>query len=179
MARLIVIGIRLIVPFTILRWPIGGGLLSLLADALDVVLVDLFAGWLGEPLEFGSTYSQLDKLLDSYYLAFELYVSLRWKSVMLRWTSVALMGWRLLGVALLEVTGQREWLLVFPNLFENFYLYVAITLRFAPRLVPSSFPQLALVLVVLLIPKELQEYVLHHAQVHPWQWVRDHLPGGA
>jgi hypothetical protein len=177
MARLIVVAIRLIVPLSILRWPIAGGIASMIADALDVVLVDVLAGLLGEPPEFGPSYSGLDKLLDTYYLAFELYVALRWQDAMLRWTAVGLFIWRFIGVVLLEVTGQRQWLLVFPNLFENFYLYIAVTMRFAPRLVPKTLARLALVLVVLLVPKEIQEYVLHYAQFHPWQWVRDTIIG--
>jgi len=50
---LIVIAIRLVVPLTILRWPLAGGLLSLVVDAIDVVLVDAIAGILGQPGEFG------------------------------------------------------------------------------------------------------------------------------
>jgi hypothetical protein len=34
-------------------------------------------------------------------------------------------------------------------------------------------PQLALVLVVLFIPKAIQEYVLHWEELHPWQWLRE------
>ncbi len=43
MAAIIVIALRLAVPLTILRWPLSGGLLSLVVDALDVVLVDAIA----------------------------------------------------------------------------------------------------------------------------------------
>ena len=38
---LIIILIRLIVPLTILRWPLAGGLFSMLLDALDVVLIEM------------------------------------------------------------------------------------------------------------------------------------------
>ena len=46
---LIVICLRLTVPLTILRWPLAGGLLSMLVDAVDVVLVDAIAGMFGQP----------------------------------------------------------------------------------------------------------------------------------
>ena len=38
---LIIVAIRLLVPVTILRWPLLGGVLSLIADALDIVLATL------------------------------------------------------------------------------------------------------------------------------------------
>ena len=64
-------------------------------------------------------------------------------------------------------------LFIFPNLFENFYLYVLIVRRVAPRLEPRTRLQLAAVLAVLLIPKLVQEYVLHVEELHPWQWLRE------
>ncbi|MGH7535778.1 MAG: hypothetical protein ACREMG_09345, partial [Gemmatimonadales bacterium] len=68
MAATIVIVLRLVLPLTILRWPLAGGVLALVLDALDVVLVDAIAGALGEPGEFGPFYAQIDKWLDTYYL---------------------------------------------------------------------------------------------------------------
>jgi hypothetical protein len=64
-------------------------------------------------------------------------------------------------------------LLVFPNLFENLYLYVLIVRRWFPRFMPRTAAQTALVSLVLLVPKEIQEYVLHWEELHPWQWLRD------
>ena len=81
--------------------------------------------------------------------------------------------WRLIGVILFEISGDRQLLFVFPNLFENLFLYVLIVRRFAPRLEPRTGPQLALVLVVLFIPKAIQEYILHWEELHPWQWLRE------
>ncbi len=66
------------------------------------------------------------------------------------------------------VTGTRVLLLVFPNLFENFYLYYLLATRFFPRVVPTTRRQLAVVLLVLYIPKLAQEYVLHFAEITPW-----------
>ena len=78
MAAAIVIALRVIVPFSILRWPLGGALASMLVDALDVVLVDALARAFGEPLEFGAFYSQIDKWLDTWYLGIEGFVAWRW-----------------------------------------------------------------------------------------------------
>ena len=173
MAAAIVIALRVVVPFSILRWPIGGALASMLLDAVDVVLVDALARAFGEPLEFGAFYSQIDKWLDTWYLGIEAFVAWRWPESMLRRVALALFAWRLVGVILFEATGTRELLLVFPNLFENFYLFVVIARRFAPRFLPRTWPQLGLVLVLLWIPKIVQEWVLHWEQLHPWQWLRE------
>ena len=173
MSALIVIAIRLLVPLTILRWPLAGGLLALVIDAVDVVLVDAIAGVLHQPPEFGPIYAQLDKWLDLYYLTLELVVVRRWEEMVPRRTAEVLFGWRLVGVILFEITLVRPLLLVFPNLFENYFLYILVARRWFPRFVPRTVKQSVLVSVLLLIPKELQEYVLHYAQLHPWQWLRE------
>ena len=173
MPALIVIAIRLLVPLTILRWPLVGGLLSLVVDAIDVILVDLIAGLLGQPGEFGPTYAQIDKWLDLYYLAFELVVALRWQEVVPRRTAAALFAWRLVGVILFEITVSRPLLVVFPNLFENYFLYILIARRWFPRFVPRTWAHSIIACLLLLIPKEIQEFVLHYEELHPWQWLRE------
>ena len=71
-ARTIVIVLRLIVPVSIFRWPLAGGVASMVLDGLDVVLVDVLANLLGRGAGFGDTYQTMDKSLDIYYLSFEL-----------------------------------------------------------------------------------------------------------
>ena len=173
MAAAIVIALRLILPITILRWPLAGGVLAMLIDALDVVLVDALAKALGEAPEFGPFYAQIDKWLDTYYLGLELVVSRRWVEPILRRTAAGLFAWRLIGVILFEITAQRPLLVVFPNLFENLFLYVLLARRFAPNLLPRTWRQMLIVLVVLFVPKAIQEWVLHWEQLHPWQWLRE------
>ena len=172
-AILIVIALRVLVPLSILRYPLGGAIACLLLDAFDVVLVDALARLLGEPPDFGPIYPALDKVLDTWYLGIELFVAwTRWPEKVLRRTAAALFAWRLAGVILFEASGIRPLLLVFPNLFENFYLYVTICQRWFPRLIPRSTLTLLVVLVVLLLPKLAQEWLLHFAQFHPWQWLK-------
>lgn len=173
MAAIIVIALRLVVPLTILRWPLAGALASMVLDAVDVILVDAIASVLGEPGEFGPFYAQIDKWLDLWYLSLELVVVRRWTETLVRRAATGLFVWRLIGVILFEISGDRQLLFVFPNLFENLFLYVLIVRRFAPRLEPRTGAQLALVLVVLFIPKAIQEYVLHWEELHPWQWLRE------
>src|ERR1700675_4948769 len=122
MAVIIVIALRLVVPLSILRWPLAGGLLSMLLDAIDVILVDAIASVLGEPGEFGPFYAQIDKWLDLWYLSLELVVPRRWSETLIRRAAMGLFVWRLVGVILFEVTASHPLLFVFPNLFENFDL---------------------------------------------------------
>ena len=153
---LLIIVLRLLIPLTILRWPLAGGILALLADALDIVfasLIDLGGLW---------QYHNLDKYLDTYYLALEAIVAQRWLALP-RWTATLLFGYRLTGVVLFEVTNIRLFLFFFPALFENFFLFYAALLRFFPEynLTPR---RLAFWLAILLVPKMIQEYVLHYQQ---------------
>jgi hypothetical protein len=177
MASVIVIVLRLVLPLTILRWPIGGALLSMALDALDVVLVDAIARLLGVPGEFGPFYAQIDKWLDIYYLTLELVTVRRWPEPMLRQAALLTYVWRLAGVVAFEATAFRPLLLLFPNLFENFYLWVSIARRWLPGLLPRTVIQLLLTLGILLVPKLIQEWVLHWEELHPWQWVRNEILG--
>src|SRR5438093_564137 len=52
-------------------------------------------------------------------------------------------------------------------------LTILLARRWFPRFVPRTVRQSVLASFILLIPKELQEYVLHYAQLHPWQWLRE------
>ena len=151
---LLIVLIRLIVPLTILRWPLYGGVLALLADALDIVLasvIDLGGLW---------NYHELDKYLDTYYLALEVIVAQRWEALP-RWTATALFAYRLVGVVLFEATNVRMFLFFFPALFENFFLFVAVVLRFFPQHELTE-RRIALWLAILLVPKMIQEYVIHY-----------------
>jgi hypothetical protein len=168
--ELVIIALRLIVPLAILRWPLAGGLAAMVLDGLDVVLIELIPGG-----SFGDHYHTLDKLLDSYYLTIELAVALRWKNPWARWPAVTLFAYRMVGVAIFELTQARIALFIFPNLFENWWLYVVAVRRFRPAWEPRSVRSVALPLLVLLIPKMVQEYVLHFAEARPWNWIKEQL----
>ena len=168
--ELIVIGLRLVIPLLILRYPLFGGVTAMVLDALDVVLIDSLG--LGG---FGAHYSELDKLLDSYYLTLELLVAVRWISAYARIPAIALYVYRLIGVIAFEVTDTRALLLVFPNLFENWWLYCLFVARFFPALYPKSVRSTWIPLFLLLIPKLGQEYLLHYQEAEPWDWTKHHI----
>ena len=172
-AGVVVIGMRLIVPVTILRWPLPGAVGSAALDAADVILVDLLAKPLRTRAEFGPGYARIDKWLDSYYLAIEAVESRRWPEVLERRIALALVAHRLVGVVAFDATGDRRLLMAFPNLFENFYWYVLVRRRWAPGRALTGIGEAARVLALLLVPKLAQEWLLHVAEVHPWQLTRD------
>lgn len=140
----IVIAIRLLVPLSIFRWPLVGAIASMLIDALDVVIIELIG------LGGFSHYVLLDKGLDMYYLSFEAFVSLRWEPLA-KWTSLTLFAYRAIGFVAFEMTQQRALLLVFPNVFENFYLVYLVLRRFvfSWQLTPRG---LAVLLVLVTVP---------------------------
>ena len=172
MALLIVLALRLIVPISIFRWPLVGGVIAMLLDGADVILVDILNSFLGESIGYQFDYHSLDKWLDFYYLSFEFIVSLKWINRFARNTSVALFVFRTIGFVLFEVTGIRKILFFFPNLFENFFLYYLAAKRFFPKLIPRTLIQLAVVLAILYIPKFAQEWILHYKELQPWRWFK-------
>lgn len=157
MGLAIVLALRLTVPLTILRWPLAGGIVAILADTVDILIFQIF----GFPSFIG--YHEIDKLLDCYYLVLEVIVAQRWASLP-RGIASALFAYRMIGVAAFEATDARGVLVAFPNLFEFFFLFHLACLRFAPeyRLTPARG---ASWLALLLIPKMGQEYVLHDAKL--------------
>jgi len=165
--ELIIIALRLLVPLAIFRWPLWGGVAALLLDGADVILIELIPGG-----SFGAHYHFLDKVLDTYYLTIELIVALRWRNRWATWPAVALFAYRLVGVALFELTQRRIMLFIFPNLFENWWLYVVAVRQSRPRWEPHSPASAAVPMLILLVPKMAQEYLLHFAEAQPWNWFK-------
>ncbi len=168
--QIVVISLRLIVPLLILKRPLAGGFAAMLLDGLDVVIVELFG-----PGGMGEHYHSIDKILDTYYLSLEAYVAFGWTQHIPRLIALWLFAIRLAGVVLFEITGWRPVLFMFPNLFENWFLFVLIVWRFFPKLNLNSWRTALIWLAVLYIPKAFQEYLLHIAEAQPWAWLKDQL----
>src|SRR5687768_17276207 len=94
---------------------------------------------------------------------------------------MALYAFRLVGFAAFEVSGDRNLLLVFPNVFELWFLAVAAVHRFRPgfRWTGAS---LAGVLAAVTAVKLLQEWALHGGRIFDgfssldaidgiWRWI--------
>lgn len=169
MGPIIVTLIRLVIPLTIFRWPLLGGLLSLVVDALDVVFITVLS--MGD----FSNYHMVDKYLDMYYLSIEAYMSFKWTNPLARRTSLILFVYRAVGFVLFEVTKMRVLLFMFPNLFENFYLFYLGWQKLTKKDPVTSVKSLLIILAILLIPKMAQEYLLHFVQAQPWNWMKTHI----
>jgi hypothetical protein len=156
--EVLVIGaIRILGSLPVLRWPLAGGLLAILVDLSDLLLRDT--------LDLGGIpdYQAFDKWADQVYLGLFLVVALRWSGAE-RSIAVGLYVFRLIGFLAFELTGERALLLVFPNVFEPWFLTVAAVHRFRPGFTwrPAV---LATVLVGLTAVKEVQEWALHGARL--------------
>ncbi|HEY6568891.1 MAG TPA: hypothetical protein VIZ22_01295 [Candidatus Limnocylindrales bacterium] len=171
---LIVVLVRVAGSLPVLRWALAGGILAILIDLSDLLLFNV--------LDLGgvSDYQRLDKVLDLVYMTAFLIVALRWTGPD-RWVSVALFAWRMIGFAAFEATGERALLLVFPNVFEPWFLLVAL-LHHRWNPVPWTPLTLAAALAGLLAVKELQEWALHYARMfdditaleaidQAWRWL--------
>src|SRR4026209_2834472 len=107
--EVLVIGaIRILGSLPVLRWPLAGGILAILVDLSDLLLRDL--------LDLGGIpdYQSFDKWADQVYLAAFLVVALRWTGPE-RVIAVGLCLFRLVGFIAFEATGQRDLLLLLPN----------------------------------------------------------------
>jgi len=163
---------RFLLPLTIPRYPLPGILASLVLDGVDQTLFQQFTQL---PLE---GYQGYDKALDIYYLAIAYISTLRnWGDLFAVRVARFLFYWRLVGVALFELTHLRLLLLIFPNTFEYFFIfYEACRLRWDPqrfskgRLVGAA----ALIWIVIKLP---QEYWIHIAQLDTTDWIKTGLFG--
>ncbi len=153
---LLIAAIRIAGSLPVVRWPLAGGVLALLVDLSDLPLRDtLDLGGVGD-------YQALDKWLDQVYLGAFLVVALRWPGPA-RSIAVALFTYRFVGFVFFELTGQRALFLLFPNVFELWFLLVAAV---GPvRVVGWSRTRLGGALLALLALKEVQEWALHGARL--------------
>lgn len=167
---IIVILLRLLVPFSILRWPFWGAIASMLADGADIMIFEKFGiGFIG-----WERYHFLDKILDVYYFCFLLFVALKWQNVFAKRTALFLFLWRLAGVVAFEIIKWRGIFLFAPNIFENFYLAVTFLTQYIPRLRLTT-KRVIVILILASIPKLIQEYIMHYLEFPTWLWIKDHI----
>ncbi|MFH1649306.1 MAG: hypothetical protein ABIA93_02045 [Candidatus Woesearchaeota archaeon] len=144
---------RLLIPLSILKYPLWGGLASFILDATDAWIAHLFG------VDYIFTYHFVDKLMDMWYLTIMLIASWKWEKIA-RNTSIVLYGWRLIGFFAFEYTGFRWLLMVFPNVFELWFFFMVVRNKFF-KWFEITKKRLIVILVALLIPKLFHEYILH------------------
>jgi hypothetical protein len=167
--------IRLLVPLLILRRPLPGLMLAIYVDWLDWRLLDLDNATQADR----DFYQVWDKLLDTYYLALALVVSLRWPDRLARNIGIGLFAFRLVGVAVLTATGAQGVLVAFPNLFENYVVFYFLYRFLANQeLVFGSVGDAAMVVGAILLVQLPREMLLHLFDTRPWDMVRLPLAAG-
>jgi hypothetical protein len=156
---LVVIALRLSIPLAIPRFPLPAILATLVLDGMDQ---SAFSA-LGFTTD---RYEPYDKALDVYYLAIAYVATLRnWDRGPAFKTARFLWYFRLIGVGLFEATEQRWLLLVFPNVFEYFFIAIEAykvahnPFRVAARRIVAVA---AFIWVVIKLP---QEWWLHVARL--------------
>ena len=146
--------VRIAGSLPVLRWPFYGAVLAILVDQSDLFMMNL--------LDLGGVddYQAFDKYLDQVYLACFLVVALRWQGTE-RNVAVALYAYRLIGFVAFELTQSRDVLLLFPNLFEFWFLLIAARRQFGWQ-ESLRGSRLALIVLGLVALKLFQEYAIHY-----------------
>jgi len=157
---LLIVGLRLVVPLFIPRFPLPALLACLVIDGIDQTL---FATFTDLPLD---NYQSYDKALDIYYLTIAyLSVIRNWRNPFALGVAAALWYYRLVGVLAFELTDERWLLMLFPNTFEYFVIAIEVvrTRWDAGRLKNAAFVwTAALIWVFVKLP---QEWWIHVAQL--------------
>jgi hypothetical protein len=146
-----------------------GFLIAFAFDAFDVVLVTLLGDW-------GSLdYHSIDKLLDTYILFFLVYNMWHWKNLKARKTGLILFAWRMIGFLLFEVTKIRPLLVIFPNMVQIFYVGHLVQQKYFKKDRLTTWKAIFILLVILFVPKMIQEFGLHYFQLQPWTFTQELL----
>ena len=149
--------IKLLFALPVLRWPLAGAALSILADNLDILAMnylDLGGGGIRD-------YHLFDKWTDLFGYVTFLIVALRFAPTD-RAIAVLLWALRIAGILLFELVHWRSALILCPNLFETWFLYVLFRNAWFPD-VPKTTR--VLVLAAMVAGKLGQEWLLHGIQV--------------
>ena len=151
--EIIVIIVRIIGALPVLKFAFTGSILAVLFDLSDLFIIG--------NLDLGgvNNYQNLDKILDLFYMATFLIVSLRWNAKE-RNISIALFAFRMVGFLLFEITGNREILFFFPNVFEFWIIAIAFRKLIKKGQIVNN-KGLAYLFATSFVLKMLQEWLLH------------------
>jgi hypothetical protein len=146
------VAFRVLTALPTLRWPFAGALFAVLTDFSDLFLMNAIGGI--------DDYQRLDKLCDLAYMFVFLKVALGWSGLE-RGVAVGLFAYRMIGEVVFELGADRWTLLLFPNVFEFWFIAVAALHHYRPGATLSR-REAAVAFFALLLGKEAQEYFLHY-----------------
>ena len=162
---------RILVPFVILRFPLTGALLAILADSLDVIILDLF----NTTFHPSAPYHFFDKIFDIWYLFFEFLLVLKWKDKIARNTAAGLFIWRAIGFLAFIIFGYREAFFFAPNIFEFFFLACLIIWKYNSNF-KFTWKSTTIVLLIVGIPNIIKEYIMHFKYPgQTWSFFKENL----
>lgn len=165
-----VVAARLIVPLFIPRYPLPAIVIALLLDAADDSLFAMFGRAAGE------NYQAYDKALDIYYQTIAYAATIRnWGGGAVFLLGRALFYYRLVGVALFEHTDARWLLLLFPNVFEYYFVfieYIKVARNPFTMTVRQLLTSVAFIWIVIKLP---QEWWLHVARMDTTDFVKEQI----
>jgi hypothetical protein len=159
---LLVVLLRILGSSIILKYPLFGAILAIILDYHDHRLLYFMQNgdW--------SNYQSLDKLLDLFYLSLEAYIVYHWKNRLARLYALVLFLYRLAGLIIFEITRVEAVLVIFPNVFEYFFLFYLVLSKFLKKELftrPAILLTLVFILTFLKVP---HEYLLHINTTQPW-----------
>lgn len=168
----IVVGLRFLLPLLIPLFPLPAIIACLLLDGVDQTLFQVFTTM---PLD---GYQGYDKALDIYYLSVAYISTFRnWVNSYAFQVSRFLFYYRLVGVVLFELFQLRPLLLIFPNVFEYFFIwYEGVRLFWNPAKLTRRTVLIAAAAIWIII-KLPQEYWIHIAQLDTTDVVKRLLGG--
>ena len=116
--ELIVILVRIIGSFPVIFFPFIGSLFAIIVDLSDLFLINY--------IDLGGVqnYQNLDKFLDLFYMFAFFFVSLKWNRTE-KIISIILFSYRIIGVVLFLLFDLRIILLIFPNIFEFWFVGIS------------------------------------------------------
>jgi len=164
----VVVATRFLVPLSIPKYPLPGLIASLVLDAVDGTIFQVFTDL---PLE---GYQAYDKALDIYYLTITYLSTLRnWSNLFAFRLSRFLFYYRLVGTALFGLTNLRALLFIFPNVFEYLFIfYEAVSLKWDPKILTRNRLVIAAALIWIFV-KLPQEYWIHIAEMSTTEWLME------
>ena len=151
--EIIISAFRLFGALLVLRWALLGSITAIAIDLSDLFLMNLL------DLCGVRNYQSLDKWLDLSYMFSFAWVALRWQGAP-KTIALIFLFYRIIGVGIFEVTGHRDVLIWFPNLFEFWVVFYAGVIRFK-AVNYDSFRSLLIMFFPFALLKEFQEYALH------------------
>ena len=156
--QIIIASARVAGSLPVLQWAFVGALLAILVDFSDLFMMNLIdLGGLGD-------YQTFDKWADQVYMLTFLWVAVRQWDGPGKTIAIWLFAFRVAGFSIFTLTEARWVLLVFPNVFEFWFVVIAAQRHWIPDY-EFTAKRIFVWLVTCAALKLIQEHTLHVWQV--------------